>query len=251
MNRRTGSKTAGIFICLFLLTGCGVQSTSTHKKRIALATRDLGEAYLTQGNPTAALKELLNAEKTIPDDPFLQNDLGLAYMAKKRPELAEQHFKKAVALRPDYIPAKNNLGSAYLKQKKWDPAIECFESITDELLYATPEKPYCNMGWAYLEKKEYRKAKENFKKALDIKPDFINAIHGLATTNLKTEQAHLSLTLLKKAVKENPEIAVLHYDLAKSYEATGQGEKAKPSWKAVIQFSPDSDLAREAELYLK
>ncbi|MEA2061208.1 MAG: tetratricopeptide repeat protein [Thermodesulfobacteriota bacterium] len=170
MNRRTRSKTAGIFICLFLLTGCGVQSTSTHKERIALATRD--------------------------------------------------------------------------------PAVECFESITDELLYATPEKPYCNMGWAYLEKEKYRKAKKNFKKALDIKPDFINAIHGLATTNLKTEQAHLSLTLLKKVVKENPEIAVLHYDLAKSYEATGQGEKAKPSWKAVIQFAPDSDLAREAEMHL-
>ncbi|MFO7749012.1 MAG: tetratricopeptide repeat protein [Desulfobacteraceae bacterium] len=238
-------------ICLImLLSSCAATTDLKHQKEIARATKDLGEAYLSQGNYTAALKELLTAEKTIPDDPYLQNDLGLAYIAKKRPGLAESHFKRAVTLKPDYIPAKNNLGSAYLKQKKWDEAIDCFESITGELLYATPEKPFCNLGWAYLGKKAYRQAKENFAKAIDIRPGFINAIHGIAVTNLATRQAHLSVELLEKTVADRQGIAILHYDLAKTYEALDRHRAAKKQWRAVMELSPDSDLAKEAKRHL-
>ncbi|MEA1967542.1 MAG: tetratricopeptide repeat protein [Thermodesulfobacteriota bacterium] len=236
---------------VFLLSSCASTTSRKHHENLAMATRDLGAAYLNQRNFTAALKELLNAEKTIPDDPYLHNYLGEAYLAKKRPDLAEKHFKKASTLKPDYIPAKNNLGTAYLKQKKWDQALKCFKSITGELLYVTPEYPLCNMGWAYLGKKEYRSAKESFAKALKLKPDFINAIHGLATTNIETEQAHLSVDLLTKAITKNPGIAILHYDLAKAYEALHQSQKAKQSWKAVVLLSPGSELASEAEVHLK
>ncbi len=125
------------------------------RKKQSQTTRDVGEAYMMQGNYTPALREFLKAKELYPDDHILQNDLGFTYMAKKELDLAIVHFKKAVALKPDFAPAKNNLGSAYLAKKDWDTAIECFKEITKDLLYATPHYPLSNLGWAYYNKKDY------------------------------------------------------------------------------------------------
>ena len=221
-----------------------------HQRKIADDTKELGVAYFLQGDYTRALKEFLEAEKTIPDDPYLQNNLGLAFMGKKRYQTAEVHFRKAVTLKPDYVPAKNNLGSAYMKQEKWDLAIDCFQEISGSLLYATPHFPLSNLGWAYLGKKEYSRARDYFNRALKIKLDFINALHGLATTHLDAHQPGIAQSILARAIKKNPEVAVLHADMARTYEALGQPEKAKESWETVMGLAPGSELAREAESHL-
>lgn len=205
---------------------------------------------MAQGNYTAALKELIKAEKITPDDPYLHNDLGLTYMAKNRPDLAENHFKKAINIKPDYVPAKNNLGSSYLKQEKWDLAIESFKAISDDLLYATPHYPLSNLGWAYLGKKNLKAAEHYFSMALREKSDFINAIHGLATVYMKRSKLQSAFNLLNKGIEKNSKtaaIAVLYADLARVYEKRGQHAKAKSSWKKVIDLAPKSSLTQEGE----
>lgn len=235
------------FIILTLIPSCTSTKVDSRQLKIAYATRDLGEAYMAQKNYTAALKELLNAEKIIPEDPFLHNDLGLTYMAKKHFELAEKHFNQALLLKPDYIPAKNNLGSAYLKQKKWDQAIICFKEISGNMLYATPHFPLSNIGWAFIGKGDYKSAEHYFYKSLEELPYFVNAVHGLATIYLNTSRTRQALALLKKATSKVPEAAILHADLAKAYSASGQHSKARRSWETVISLAPESRLAQEAE----
>ncbi|MFH1155031.1 MAG: tetratricopeptide repeat protein [Pseudomonadota bacterium] len=235
---------------ILALSTVSCASTGEHRSQMAQDTKNLGEAYLNQGNYAGALKELLDAEKIIPDDPYLHNDLGLVYMARGRYGLAEEHFTRAVALKPDYVPAQNNLGTALLRQEKWDQAITCYREIVGNLLYATPHFALTNLGWAYLGKKDFRKAKENFSKALDIKPDFVNAVHGLATAYLSTGQADSVENLLGKSLQKNPEAAILHADLARALEATRQYARAKQAWKMVIKLAPETDLAREADHHL-
>ncbi len=111
------NKKISYFLLLFLIiTGCAPHAKEETK--IAIATRSLGEAYMAQGKYIAALKELLNAEKMMPQDPFLQYDLGLVYMAREKYDLAESHLKKAVTFKNDYTAAKNSLGVVFMKQKK-------------------------------------------------------------------------------------------------------------------------------------
>jgi Tfp pilus assembly protein PilF len=116
------------------------------RKKQEEASRNLGEAYMQQGDFSSALREFLKAEKIYSKDPYLQNDLGLAYMAKGRLDIAIKHFKKAVKLKPDYTPARNNLGAAYFDKKDWDLAIACFKEIVDDIFYATPHYPLTNLG---------------------------------------------------------------------------------------------------------
>ncbi len=234
-----------LLFCCLTIVACA--SKTEHQIKIGQDTKELGEAYINQGNYTAALRKLLEAEKIIPDDPYLHYDLGFTYMAKNRYGLAQKHFEKAIKLNPEYIPAKNSLGGALLKQEKWDEAIACFTEISENLLYTTPYFATSNLGWAYLGKKEYRMAKENFAKALKIRPDFINAAHGLATTYLETGQAHIARFFLEKTIKKNPDAAILHSDLAKTHEALKQFAHARQSWQTVINLAPGSPLAEEAD----
>ena len=197
------------------------------------------------------LKSSLVRKKTIPQDPFLHNDLGLTYMARERYDLAEKHFTKAILLKPDYIPAKNNLGSVYLKQEKWDQAIKCFKEISGNLLYATPHYPLSNIGWAYIGKGDFKSAEHYFSKALEELPYFVNAVHGLATTYIRTSRIQSALTLLNKAVKKVPEAVILHADLAEAYGASGKNLEARRSWETVISLAPETSLAKEAELQIR
>ena len=64
-----------------------------------------------QGNYTAALKELLEAEKINPKDAITHNYLGITYRNKNLPDKAIFHFEKALDLNPGYSIAKNNLGN--------------------------------------------------------------------------------------------------------------------------------------------
>ncbi len=231
-------------ILLLVITGC-----VSHKKeqiKIASATRSLGEAYMAQGNYIAALRELLDAEKIIPLDPFLQYDLGLVYMAREKYDLAESHLKKAIALKNDYTAAQNSLGVVFMKQKKWDAAITLFQKTADNLLYGTPHYPLSNMGWAFLGKDSLKEAEKNFKKALKLNPNFINAIHGLATTYLAQSQISIARQLLDKSILKYPDIPIFHADLAKALEKLGLRKEARQSWQQVIKLAPESELTKEA-----
>ena len=229
---------------IFFLVSCATNLEV--RKKQEEASRNLGEAYMGQGDYTAALREFLKAEKLYDRDPYLQNDLGLVYMAKERIDLAIHHFKKAVEIKPDYTPAKNNLGTAYLAQKKWDDAIACFKGITGDLLYATPHYPLSNLGWAYYNKKEYRLAEKYYQDTLKIEPEFVIALRGLGKTYIAMGRIPEAVAILEKAARNSPRFAELYFDLANAYTLSRKYKKAFDTYKKVIELAPDSALAVEA-----
>ena len=236
------------FVFLFLVSCSPKYMDMGKKKENAIALQRIGEAHYNSGKYTAALKSLLEAHQTIPDDPYLNNSLGLVYLAKKKYDLAENSFKRALDTKSDYIHAKNHLGAVYLKKKKWDLAIQCFKETSENILYATPEISFSNLGWAYFHKKMFNTAKPFFNKALEIRPDFLNAIHGLASIYIETGYHIQAVDFLQNALKKNPGAAIIHSDLATVYEALKNFDHAKKSWNAVLKIEPaTSPLAKEAQ----
>ena len=135
-----------VILILVFIVACA-STEDPQRKRKAEAARNLGEAYLREGNFTLALKELLKAESLNPDDHYLQNDIGLTYYGKRKYDKAVQHYKKALDLKRDYAPAMNNLGNAYMAQKRWDSAIEAgyripphYDSMVGKLIVHGPDR---------------------------------------------------------------------------------------------------------------
>ena len=247
MNIFINSNIVALMIAYFSLFIFSCAPASETLKRQAEASRSLGEAYMSQGQYTAALKELLEAEKKYPDDPLIQNSLGLAYIAKERPDLAVDHFKKAIKLQPNLSIAVNNLGNAYLRLNQWDAAINQFQLVTSDLIYATPHFPLTNMGFAYYNKGDYKTAEKYYMEALEIQPKFTIALRGLARTYLKMGEVAKAQEILNEAVSIEPDFAPAYMDLAKTYLMSGDMENAKNAYQQVIKFAADSPLAKEAQ----
>ncbi len=249
MIKRRFSNWTALFFVILILAACAGPSQYEQTKQ-SQSFRDIGEAYMRQGNYTAALSELLKAEKLTPDDHLLQNDLGLCYFAKGRLDLAVEHLSKAVDLKPDYGPAINNLGVVYLKQENWQSAIKTFKTITENLLYATPHYPLSNLGEAYYNLGDLKKAEYYYKEALKKKPNFANALRGLGQTYLKMNRPQDAIYSLEKALENAPNSAVTHFELANAYQKTKDRERSTYSYEKVIELAPNSNLARQAEYHL-
>ncbi len=235
--------------CIFLVSfvsACSTNENLAKQKEQAEASKNLGEAYLRQGNYTAALKELLKAEKLSPDDYYVQNDLGLAYYYKGQSDQAVPYFKKALAIKDDYAPARNNLGNAYAEMKEWDKAIEQYKIVTSDLLYATPQFPYSNLGVVYFHKKEYRLSEKYFLQALKIAPKFDRALYGLSQTYIATGRISEAVEKLEKAVEVSPDSAGIRFELAKAYILKRDYRRAYGAFIMVVQLDPDSPLADAA-----
>ncbi len=236
---------AGCILLTGLLLSCTTQNLKEQKAQ-AEATRNLGEAYLRQGKYRIALLELKKAEEMIPSDHILQDDLGLAYLYLNEPDQAIYHFKRALEIKNDYTPARNNLGNAYAEKKEWDKAIEQYKMVTSDLLYGTPQFPLSNLGVVYYELKEYELSAQYYLKALDINPEFVQALYGLAKTYMEMDRVPDAIVKLQTAVGISPDSAVLHFELAKAYTLNREYTKALNAYHKVVEINPSSTLADRA-----
>jgi type IV pilus biogenesis/stability protein PilW len=235
---------------IFLLICCcgcaGPQKTVDPKIKQADATRNLGEAYMSKGDFTKALREFIKAERLNPDDPYLQNDLGLAYLAKKKPNKAIYHFERAIKLKQDYTPALNNLGQAYLTKKEWDRAIKIFEEVLEDVLYVTPHYPMVNLGWAYYNKGEYRVAEKYYLESLENQPDFTHALYGLGRCYLKQGRLTEAKSVLERAASLSPQTAEIFFELANAYKLSRDYRNAYLAYQKVVELKPQSAMAQTA-----
>lgn len=241
----------GLLLCFLVsLSACATAPGESKGREEDLAraeaTRNLGEAYLREGNTAAALREFKKAEALNADDYFLHYDIGLAYLTNKRYELAIEHFQKAVALNPDYAPAVNSLGNAYAARGDWDQAIKYYKQVSENVFYATPHYPLSNLGLAYYNKQEYELSERYYKEALEIQPKFINALAGLAQTYEAVGRYAEAVGLLERAVRLDPDSALLRFQLGKAYAQAGDRRRAYARFLEVVDMSPNSPLAEEA-----
>jgi len=233
-----------LLLVIFFIASCGGAQL---RKEQSKTSRKLGEAYLQDQNYTYALRELLEAEKLYSNDHILHNYLGIAYKYKGKPDLAIKHFKKALKIKHDYAPAKNNLGAAYFDKKDWDSAIACYKEVAENLLYATPHYPLYNLGRAFYEKKEYPLSEKYYLDALEMEPDYAEALQGLGRTYIAMGRIVEAVTALESTVEKAPEFSRAYFDLGRAYRLSRKYKKAYSAYNKVIKLAKGTPLAVEAE----
>lgn len=92
---------------------------------------------------------------------------------------AIEEAEKAIRLDPDFGNPYNDIGVYLIELGKEEEAIPYLEKAMRAKRYCCYQFPHFNMGRIYLKKKKYEKAREQFKKSLEIDPDYAPALEGL------------------------------------------------------------------------
>ena len=240
-----------LLIILLLTGGCKKNGITPENKKMGDSHYKMALAEFSEKNMTRALQELLKGYRYDPTNYELCHLLGLAYLSKKEYSQSVKHLLEAITLKKGKFPqARNNLGIVYLEMGQYDDAIVQFKAASDNLLYETPEFAYTNLGWAYYKKGEFVKAKEYYKKSINLEPRHSLAYFNLARMYFDLEKYDDSVAEYKEAIRYYPNYLDAWQNLATTYFKMGKKKEAEEAFNKVIEIAPGTKRAEEAQGYL-
>jgi len=131
------------------------------------------------------------------------NYLGVAHYRKNNFAKAEEAYERALSLDPQFAAASNNLGALHLRKflESKDPesmglAIEAFDSAIEK----NPQLASAYNGRASAFKFSDRpdEAVKDWKKALELQPDFVDVYFNLGITYLQLDNKEEALKILNQ-----------------------------------------------------
>ena len=147
-------------------------------RRNAVIYRRLGNAHFAQHDATRALDAYKRGLQLDGRDYQLHLDLGLAYAALRDYANATKTLLRALEVKPDDPLAFANLGVVYLLQGNF-PAATASLRRAQLLQNSDPVLNY-NLGLSLMFEQATDQAREQFERALQLRPDFAAAAYQLA-----------------------------------------------------------------------
>lgn len=240
--------------------------------------------YISQAKVKEAVIEFRNALKADPTFAESHHELGSALLKLGERERALQEFRRAAELKPDMMEPRYQLASLYLlagdvrrakeqlnEIQKFDPdsvevrqiaaQVALAEKAPDkavmeleEALKKEPNKAslYVDIASIYAGKKDFKRAGEFYRKALDIDPALIEprvALPRLYLAMGNQTKAEEELILATRAAPENENL--LHIR-ASDYAGTGKFDEFEKLYQDLLKKKPDSLMAKKrlAEFYI-
>jgi len=217
----------------------------------AIAEYDLGREAFEAGRLREALGHVeasLRIDETNPDVHYLGTVILLAFCAADetstdcRFEQAEKHARAALAAAPEMRDAKNALGVILVHQKKYDEAVSVLKPLAEDILYASPEKAWGNLGWAYLLRGNTDEAIDALRRSLATQPLFCVGNYRLGLAYEKKGELELAQEAFTKALDTNrPECQKLQDGFAaraRVAEKLGQRDLARADLERCRDVGP-------------
>jgi type IV pilus assembly protein PilF len=176
----------------------------------ARAEYDLAREAFQAGMLREALGHVaasLRIDNADPDVHYLGAVILLAFCAGDetstdcRFEDAERHAREAIESAPEMRDAKNVLGVILVHQKKYDDAVAVLKPLAEDILYASPEKAWGNLGWAYLSRGNTDEAIVALRRALTAEPRFCVGNYRLGLAYEKKGELSLAQEAFTKALE--------------------------------------------------
>lgn len=226
------------------LAACAGPSAANRKE--AAARMEMGVSHLNQRNLSGAMRELAAAADLDPTNPEIDMALGLAYRSRGDDRKAEEHFRRAIRKRPDYSEAHNNLGVLLGRLGRSDEALREFEAAVSNVLYATPEIGYYNMGEEYSRRNDTEKAAAMYRKAIAHSERYAPAYQGLSLLFARKGRLVEAAETLERCVAVVPDYAPVWMDLGAVLSRMGKSRDARMAFQNALANTDDPALRRRA-----
>jgi tetratricopeptide (TPR) repeat protein len=172
---------------------------------------DLGRVYMARGNYKEAIHQFKQALKIDSEHQAALVYAGLAYMQLKKDDLALSYFQKELRLTEDTdFQAvnefrENALFYSAVVLHRAGRLSEAERNLKEALLIKSGySDTYFLLGRVYLDKKEYRKAIEQFRKTIRLDPRFADAYYGMGLAYENLKDYKMAKDLYREAIKVEP-----------------------------------------------
>lgn len=236
-------------LLLIFAVAIGCSTADKERKERAGLHLQIGTGYLERGLYPQAMTELTKAEQLDNENPFILNNLGITYYLRGRLRQAEAKFREVVRREPNFSEAKNNLARVLIDQNRLDEAIKILHEVEGDLRYPSPEKTLSNLGMAYFEKGEYKKAEEYLANSMQIRRESCTTANFYGRTLLELKRPKQSASVLDQAIEfcrptkfEEP-----LYFSAMSYFSLGEKEKSRARLQELLKVYPQSKYVTKAK----
>jgi type IV pilus biogenesis/stability protein PilW len=243
-----GAFLPAVCVLAAVLAGCGAPSVD--RKKEADARMRMGVTYLDQRNLPMAMRELTKASELDPGNADVEMVLGLVYQARGDMSKAEEHLRRAIDMNPGYADARNNLGIVLAGRKAWDEAIRQFEAAAANVMYATPERAYFNVGEAYRAKGDPASAEEAYRRALRANEQYAPAYIALSTVLGGQGKWNDAASVLTRCVEVLPDYAPGWMELGRVYLRLSRPVEALKAFDKVLAVSSDPEVRKQAAGYV-
>lgn len=182
---------APLLVVFVSVSGCALQHNQSAQKASdpVEAYRQLGEAYLQQGNLPRAMTALDRALAIDASDPAALQAMAIVYQRQGEVNLAEQYFDSALSLAPDFTRARNNYASFLYDQGRTQAACEQLEVAVKDMHYTNRSQLYTNLGRCEWELGDVTSARRDLQRAQEI--DSHQPLSYLTLAELEYAQGNL------------------------------------------------------------
>ena len=213
--------------------------------KAALINTQLGLTYAAQGHLEVAEAKLKKAIDQ--DDGLAQAHAGLGYVYWQRNNIdgARGEFRRAIELNGDDPETRNNYGAFLCSQKEYAEGDRNFMLAVKNPDYSTPAKAWTNAGECARQAGDADRAEQDFRKALQIDPNFPPALAQMAASSYQQQNYLGARAFLERYFKVGPQTPATLLLGYQTEHALGNDDAANQYSVKLVRSYPESDEAAQ------
>jgi type IV pilus assembly protein PilF len=235
-------------LCLAVQPIKASESGDDRRDQAATAARlnaQLAIGYLKQGDVATAREKVDKALRENERDSAVQTAAALVYERLQEREVADRHYAQAIKLEPKNPELQNNYAVFQCRNGRSADGQKLFEAAARNPAYTTPEVAYANAGVCARSGGDKAKAETYFRRALDLRSDFPDALLQLADLSFQKGNGLAARGLLARYFQVAPRTVDALALAVKVERAQGDESEARRYAEELQRNYPDSVQARE------
>ena len=216
----------------------------------AIQYYQLGARYYHRGSYELAKDRLKLALELDPKMANAHFTLALTYEQLQNDRLAEEHYREAVRVGPNNYDARNAYAVYLCRQEKYDEAVKQIDRALKIEEYDSRYVMLTNAGACMTRKPDYEKAEEYFRKALQLRPTYAEALVQMAAMKFKTEEYLSARAFLQRYLSTNktsPGVLFLAIQIEEALEDDRASTDFTNQLLREFPASPEARMALSSE----
>lgn len=198
------------------------------------------DVYQTMGLPEVSEQKLLTALRLYPDEPVMQFALAELYFEMGEYGKAANYYEALIdqdVMELGQVNIQKRLATSYASSGAFEEALQIYETMTVEFL---TEDDQFQMGFLYLQIKDYQKAIEILTKLQLADPQYTSLYVYLATAQEAQNELQEALTTVQTGIGYDMYSEVLYQKGSDLALQLGDDQVAEQMLNKALEINPDN-----------